>query len=170
VQALDYLKLAPHVEARMQAGDCYEKWLEEEEQYLNRLNMTPPEETWKMEYYKRLQLFYEAEAKVASLRQKVNQFDPGTQYATGSRRRSPETAMRHALERTRLLAEEVATWESKYDIEQRWTSDCLEWKEAAELVANARFRTAVDRLEGLIVARMFELTKMNRSQTGMYQF
>jgi hypothetical protein len=42
-----------------------------------------------------------------------------------------------------------------------------EWRAASELVGRRRYQRCLDNLEGLIVSRMFELTKMNMSQTGM---
>ncbi|KAF9036399.1 hypothetical protein BJ165DRAFT_1417245 [Panaeolus papilionaceus] len=58
--------------------------------------------------------------------------------------------------------------EAKLDIkpEDRWIPGDKEWEETQQLVYLRRYRAAVDRLEGLVVARLFELTKMNMSQTG----
>ena len=50
--------------------------------------------------------------------------------------------------------------------DQRWKPDSEEWKAAKEMVDTEKYRKAVDRLEGLIVARIFELSKMNVSGTG----
>jgi hypothetical protein len=49
---------------------------------------------------------------------------------------------------------------------ERWVPECLEWKAAALMVGKRRYQRCLDDLEGLIVSRMFELTKMNMSQTG----
>jgi hypothetical protein len=51
---------------------------------------------------------------------------------------------------------------------ERWEPGRPEWQRAGELVSMRRYQRALDHLEGLIVARMFELTKMNMSQTGAY--
>ncbi|KAJ7906661.1 hypothetical protein B0H13DRAFT_1465555, partial [Mycena leptocephala] len=56
--------------------------------------------------------------------------------------------------------------EEKMGIEDRWTRESQEYKEAAELVATRRYRGAVNKLEELVVKRLFELTKMNMSGTG----
>lgn len=50
--------------------------------------------------------------------------------------------------------------------DQRWTRDSEEWRKAKETVDTAKYRRALDRLEGLIVARIFELSKMNVAGTG----
>jgi hypothetical protein len=79
---------------------------------------------------------------------------------------SAETARRHALESEKRNLAAVQVLESKLNITQRWTVDSVEWKQTAEKVSMRRYQRCIDTLEGLIVARMFELTKMNMSQTG----
>ena len=56
--------------------------------------------------------------------------------------------------------------EMKMGIVARWAPDSLEWKAAAEKVSMHQYQRCLDSLEGLIVACMFELSKMNMSQTG----
>jgi len=79
---------------------------------------------------------------------------------------SMETARRHAqeIERKDLLI--VHDLEKKLNITRRWKPEDQEWKETAIMVGKRRYQRCLDSLEGLIVARMFELTKMNMSQTG----
>lgn len=48
----------------------------------------------------------------------------------------------------------------------RWEPTGPEWAEAAHLVSTRRYRLALLKLERLVIQRMFELTKMNLSQTG----
>ena len=80
--------------------------------------------------------------------------------------RSVERARRHALENHARDLKTVQELEDKLNITTRWDPACREWQEAGRLVANRKYQRAVDQLEGLVVARMFELTKMNRSETG----
>ena len=56
--------------------------------------------------------------------------------------------------------------EVRMDIVTRWDPKDDKWKEAAVMVGKRRYQRCLDALEGLVVARMFELTKMNMSQTG----
>jgi hypothetical protein len=74
---------------------------------------------------------------------------------------STETACCHALKDRDKNLQVVQDLET-----QRWDPDYPEWSGAAKLVAMRRYQRCLDALEGLIVARMFELTKMNMSQTG----
>ena len=48
-----------------------------------------------------------------------------------------------------------------------WVIGSTEWEEAGWLVAQCKYQRAFDDLEGQVVAWIFELTKMNQSQTGM---
>jgi hypothetical protein len=51
-------------------------------------------------------------------------------------------------------------------IDTRWLPVDLQWKATAIKVGKRRYQRCLDELEGLVVSRMFELTKMNMSQTG----
>ena len=80
--------------------------------------------------------------------------------------RSIETARRHAIElhEKDLLA--VQIMEKRLNISNRWAPESEEWKAAAERVSMRQYQRCLDTLEGLVVARMFELTRMNMSHTG----
>jgi hypothetical protein len=78
---------------------------------------------------------------------------------------SMETARRHALESQKHLVA-VQIFESKLNVAQQWTSDSMEWQQAAEKVSMRRYQRCIDALEGLVMAQMFELTKMNMSADG----
>jgi hypothetical protein len=80
---------------------------------------------------------------------------------------STETARRHALELQKRDLAAVQALENKLNIAQRWERGSFEWQAAAEKVMMRTYQRCIDVLEGLVVAQMFELTKMNRSQTGM---
>jgi hypothetical protein len=80
-----------------------------------------------------------------------------------------KTARRHAIENYEKDLKVVQELEVKLGVTRRWTSDDVEWKDAGRLVANQKFQWALDSLEGLVVARIFELSKMNRAGTGESQ-
>ena len=54
----------------------------------------------------------------------------------------------------------------KLGITSRWKPGDVEWQNAGCLVAQRKYRCALDHLESLVVARIFELGKMNRAGTG----
>lgn len=80
--------------------------------------------------------------------------------------RGLEAKRRHAIENVDKDLLIVQQLEEKLDINERWTPAHPKWKLTSELVGKRRYQRCLDSLEGLIVARMFELTKMNMSQTG----
>lgn len=73
---------------------------------------------------------------------------------------------RHLFETRDRDLQVVQALEEKLEIEKRWEPEYAEWDTAAAMVAIRRYQRSLDLLEGLVVARMFELTKMNMSQTG----
>lgn len=62
----------------------------------------------------------------------------------------------------------VQEMEKKMDILVRWTVDDEEYENAEALVASRHYRLALNKLEELVIKRLFELTKMNMSGTGMW--
>jgi hypothetical protein len=80
--------------------------------------------------------------------------------------RAIETVRRHAIEMHDKDLIAVQLMEKRLNITDRWTPESEEWKAAAEKVSMRQFQRCLDSLEGLVVARMFELTRMNMSQTG----
>ena len=160
-----------------------EDWLKEEEEYLRGLSKEPLLETLEMEYYKLLVTLGDSEyvfflyLKIPIYLLPCDRRKLAASLATWSnlteatvgqcdRTASTETARRHALESKKHDLAAVQILESKLNIAQRWTSDSVEWKQSAEKVSMRRYQRCIDALEGLVVARMFELTKMNMSQTG----
>ena len=79
---------------------------------------------------------------------------------------SLETKRRHALENRDRDLLVVQDLEVLLGVVDRWVPGCPEWKAAADMAGKRRYHRCLDDLEGLIVSRMFELTKMNMSQTG----
>ena len=76
------------------------------------------------------------------------------------------TVKRHARENYDKAVDTVHEMELKLEVVERWTPESQQWKDAASLVASRRYRLTVNKLEELVVKRLFELTKMNMSQTG----
>jgi hypothetical protein len=82
--------------------------------------------------------------------------------------RTAKTARRHALEDYERNLKLVQALECKLEVITRWVPEDAEWQRVGRLVANRKYQRAVDRLEGLVVARIFELMKMNRTGTGEF--
>ena len=73
-----------------------------------------------------------------------------------------------AWEGVMFLQQELQQVEGQLDVGERWTPDSPEFLRAAEYLRIRTYQRAVDKLEGLVVQRLFELTKANVSQTGKH--
>jgi hypothetical protein len=51
---------------------------------------------------------------------------------------------------------------------ERWVPGSTQWNKAATLFIHQHYQSCLDELESLVVSWLFELTKMNMSQTGLY--
>jgi hypothetical protein len=63
--------------------------------------------------------------------------------------------------------EEVCRIEEIIGIERRWTPGSPEYQAALTLVHERKYRRALDKLERLVVQRLFELTKLGMSGVGL---
>ncbi|KAJ7491428.1 hypothetical protein B0H11DRAFT_1912051 [Mycena galericulata] len=156
-QAVEILDTQESLEFAMeQAGisgpHVFEERLAQEKAYLDSLSKEPQTETDQMEYYQHL----------VDLDDRKETFD--TVFGEGSKANG--IAKRHARENYDKALAAVQESERKLGVATRWTPDSKEWADAALLVSTRRYRICVGRLELLVVKRLFELTKMNMSQTG----
>ncbi|KAJ7484572.1 hypothetical protein FB451DRAFT_1436491 [Mycena latifolia] len=132
----------------MQSFDEFKQWLQEEKDYLLGLKNAPKEnvETLEMEYVQKLINLSASETKYAVLAANARRarsddavYVPGVAKA--------ELARRHGIEKM------------EKDLDAKWASTVVE-------VKKRKYQLALDELELLIVERIFELMKMNQSQTG----
>ena len=72
---------------------------------------------------------------------------------------SLETKCHHALENRDKDLLVIQELEVKLFLEVRWVPGCLEWKATLLLVGKCHYQQCSDELKGLIISRMFELTK-----------
>lgn len=104
--------------------------------------------------------------KVAAAASVFNNLTPETTPSHRDTTQATETARRHALEKMAMELDKVQALEKRLGVIKRWEPGTSEWQQARKKVTLRRYRRCVDRLEGLVVARMFELSKMNQSNTG----
>ena len=72
-----------------------------------------------------------------------------------------------AFNRTIHAEEQLVRLEQQLDITDWWTADSANYIRVTEFIKHRKYLRAVDNLERLVVQRLFELTKMNHSRTGM---
>ena len=81
--------------------------------------------------------------------------------------RQTETAHCHLPENYEKDLCLVQDLKNKLGIFQCWVPGDPEWENAECLVSNQKYQHVVDHLEGLLIACIFELSKMNRVGTGL---
>jgi hypothetical protein len=170
----------------------FERWLQEERDYLHGLRSEPEHETLQMEYWQKLvnlaasQYIFSVALTlcVLTLYLTRNNLDSARSVWASATPASAlfsvadatatcrmETACRHTLKLYEKDLTTVQELKNKLDIVHRWVPEDPEWQNAGRMVAKRRYyQRALDTLKGLVVARIFELTKMNRSGTGDHFF
>jgi hypothetical protein len=63
----------------------------------------------------------------------------------------------------------VQELEETLGIVERWMTESPKWTATVEDIKRCKYNIALNTLELLIVERIFELTKMNQSQTGTWR-
>lgn len=92
----------------------------------------------------------------------IGAYGPGENYNTwASKTRQAETRRRHAQQRLVLRQVAVQTLELKLNIERTWHPSDNKYKEVEHYLNNRKFHQALNRLQSLIVQRLFELQKAN---------
>ncbi|KAJ7747099.1 hypothetical protein B0H14DRAFT_2406361 [Mycena olivaceomarginata] len=157
-QALEQINLEDSLKFAMdQAGisgpEVFEERLKQEQEYLWGLSKEPEAETDQMEYYTRL-------VHLASRKERYDAVHQEGSTANG-------TARWHTKENYNRAVQAVQEMK-KMDILVRWTVDDEEYENAEALVASRHYRLALNKLEELVIKRLFKLTKMNMSGTGMW--
>lgn len=149
------------VQAGISAEHFFE-WLEEEGDYLRSLTKTPPAETLEMEYYIKLDMLYACQVRLRKVRAVWTMYQPGSDAAADK----VESNHRNEQENERKLIADVQALESKLGLASRWKVGSEEWEAAKKLITERDYRKSLDRLEGLLVARIFEMSRLNVAGTG----
>lgn len=72
----------------------------------------------------------------------------------------------NAFESVTQIREMVAAFELLHTITEWWTPESDEWQAALKYSSVRDFQKALDKLEALVVQRLFELSKMGLAGTG----
>ncbi|KAG2050210.1 hypothetical protein BDR06DRAFT_857415, partial [Suillus hirtellus] len=72
----------------------------------------------------------------------------------------------HALEDYNRHLKLTQVLKCKLEVKKHWVAEDVQWQKVGRLVANQKYQHVLDHLEGLIVACIFELAKMNQASTG----
>ncbi|KAF8184124.1 hypothetical protein K438DRAFT_1907889 [Mycena galopus ATCC 62051] len=145
--------------------NVFRGWLEEEKKYLLGLKTGSKDqtETLEMEYVQKL-VNLDATRYVVLAAEAKNAQKDNAPYRPGVSKE--ERTRRHAKEKVDHDLKTVKELEEKLDITDRWTVDSPQWASTVQQVKQSKYQKALDAVELLVVERIFELTKMNLSQTG----
>jgi hypothetical protein len=83
-----------------------------------------------------------------------------------SKSKNQELQRRTAVQKVELHLNAVSDLERWLGLEERWTAVHPEYQKTVNYINNRKFICAVEKLEGLVVQRLFELSKANLSGTG----
>ncbi len=79
-----------------------------------------------------------------------------------------ETRRRSLEENVRRLTSHVVGLELQLHISRRWIPEDQEYKETKKYIATRNYQKALGHLQRLVIQRLFELQKLNSSQTGIF--
>ncbi|KAJ7841691.1 hypothetical protein B0H14DRAFT_3086723 [Mycena olivaceomarginata] len=171
-QALKILQPEPTLKRWMQEEgvedyDTFHVWLEEEKEYLLGLDAGLPKKrelTLEMEYLQKLVNLEGSQKRVTAIRaaERAAQAD-GADYSPAP---ISHVARRHAIEQRNRDIELVEDLEQKLGVETRWTSNSPQWTATDAALKKHKYLDALDEIEQIILARLFEMTKVHQSGTG----
>jgi hypothetical protein len=75
----------------------------------------------------------------------------------------------HVQEKMEKDLDHMQELEETLGIVERWTTESPKWTATVEDIKRCNYNIALNTLELLIVERIFELKKMNQSQTGTWR-
>ncbi|KAI5985604.1 hypothetical protein EDD15DRAFT_2390125 [Pisolithus albus] len=163
-QALDIVNtLGPVVEelkASLEITDAdFERWNQEESEYLARVSKEQPEDIEQAMYVEALQTLEAAHpAHFTS--------NGSLQRESHAQTKARAAQFRAAYSKLNLQMNAVADIECRMGIAERWKPSDESYRKANDFLTNRKFIRAVETLEGLVVQRLFELAKANVAGTG----
>lgn len=95
--------------------------------------------------------------------EEIRNFAVGTTAAVKARLASVKL---NAFDVLTQLRETLVVFETLHEITERWVPGSQKWKDAVEYLKIRDFQKALDKLEALVVQRLFELSKMGLAGTG----
>ncbi|KAF8517056.1 hypothetical protein BU17DRAFT_30209, partial [Hysterangium stoloniferum] len=178
-QALKLLaELPPKLEAmkialNIPSDTTFIEWHNEEKEYLRGIKQEPETNKLRYEYLSTLCKLHEAIDRYAAVTQQwhitsLSDLECDNFYSMDNlHTRGIETSRVKGLDSVLTLQGAVEDLEGKLGIGRRWTPESAEWKLTEEKLAMREYQLALNRLEGLVVSRLFELTKLNQSGIGV---
>ncbi|KAG1887413.1 uncharacterized protein F5891DRAFT_967298 [Suillus fuscotomentosus] len=160
----------------IQEGDL-QTWCQEEIEYFAHLGKETEWDVHAMAYVELLLKLRDAESQAQSASTRFLSTTPkdyqfisfmGTQSYSGdmTATRKLETQRRYSAERLATIQQEVTSMEVKMGIANRWQPSSPEYQATLKYMSNHQYQRALDNLQRLVVQQLFELQRLNISQTG----
>ncbi|KAG2366644.1 hypothetical protein BDR07DRAFT_1373563, partial [Suillus spraguei] len=146
-----------------------ETWRAEEVKYFRTLGLEPEWDVHAMAYVELLQEMQEYNAPSDYVFVALLQGQQQTYTAELSQTRKLETHHQYTAEKLVIVQHEVIAMEVKLGITCRWTPSTHEYQETMKYMATRKYHCALDNLQCLVVQCLFELQKLNISQTDLLQ-
>lgn len=173
------LKIIHEDGATLEASKAYlemtdelmDQWSKEEREFFATLGEESEYDVHSVAYVELLQQLRELDAKRSQTNSRFVAYapstDPGAYEKDTSHTRHLESERRHARQEHVRVSLEVCELEVKLGITARWTPVTPEYATALQYLHERKYRRALERLQRLVIQRLFELHKLNVSQTGM---
>ncbi|KAJ7027665.1 hypothetical protein C8F04DRAFT_1266767 [Mycena alexandri] len=146
----------------------FDRWLVEEKEWLESKKAQTAKQvvTLEMDYVQKLVNLSASETKLKHLQAAIRgsrgedtDYDP-VKLAAAKR------SVRHAREIRDRDMDVVMELDNRLEVKDPWKTTTPEWIVAVKSLKHKKFMEALNALEVLIVQRIFELTKVNQSETG----
>ncbi|KAJ7823341.1 hypothetical protein B0H14DRAFT_3146087 [Mycena olivaceomarginata] len=163
----------------------YEQFFRDERTYFESKKVEPPEVAQTVEYMDLLQKLEAAARNIKSFslipvtyalarlesRRAQQEYQRMDYYIVNNSWQKPEITActrRYRSSHSRHLGveQEVSLFEEEHGIMDRWPPESKEYTDALLLISERKYRRCLDKLESLVVKRLFELTKLGMSGLG----
>lgn len=177
VQALDIIErdsaaLQGAKESLGITDEDMDQWTGEEAEFFAKLGDEQPYNMHEVVYVELLQELKDAESMRSRASMHFNTFVPVSDVEAYEKQvsatRKLETERRHTIEKHERISLELCSLEVQLGISpgERWTPAHPKYQEAVKFVTERKYRRALDKLQKLVIQRLFELHKLNLAQTG----
>ncbi|KIO22578.1 hypothetical protein M407DRAFT_39675, partial [Tulasnella calospora MUT 4182] len=168
VQALSVLRdnaliLEKEISSKNWTEAVVRSWLDEETEYLSGLIREPDHEMMSVAYVEALQALTVVEGELEGERGTGGRAVPGE---ANPMKRQVKPTFKKAESKVQDLTEVVNEYEAELDIGRRWAPGMPEYEKVVQYSRRRKYHLALDRLERLLVQRLFELQKGHLEGTG----
>ncbi|KAL0569696.1 hypothetical protein V5O48_012269 [Marasmius crinis-equi] len=151
------------------SGEECERLLAQEKEYFERDYVEVIEDTQEMDYAEKLEKYWLAKANAVKATEAYKNMQRTSEGLTAQQIKSIESKYRTTFEAEGAAEEHLRVLEDDMDIVERWGPESEEYQETVRELEARRYRRVLDKLERLVVSRLFEFTKLNMSGVGYKQ-